>query len=181
MIRVPIGLVNVAVGGTSSRQWLPRTPLNEKLEAAGKATGGFRFVLWQQGESDVIEKVASDVYVTNLRTIRTGLARAWGFEPPWLLAKSTLHPTVYNDAKHELMIRSAIDRLWKTEGFRPGPDTDILGGENRGGPNSRRHFSEVGQRRAGLLWFAAVWAELHRPSLAKTSRAIVPMTRSSSR
>ncbi|SIO56855.1 hypothetical protein SAMN05444166_5305 [Singulisphaera sp. GP187] len=160
LVRVPIGLVNVAVGGTSSRQWLPGTPLYRNLETAGKAVGRFRAVLWQQGESDVIEKVAIETYVANLRTIRAGLSQAWGFEPPWLLAKSTLHPTVYNDPTHEGMIRSAIDRLWRTEGFRPGPDTDILGGENRGGPNSRRHFSEVGQRRAGLLWFAAVWAEL---------------------
>jgi hypothetical protein len=160
MVRVPIGLVNVAVAGTSSRQWLPGTPLYQNLEAAGKAIGRFRAVLWQQGESDVIEKVATDVYVANLQTIRAGLVRAWGFEPPWLLAKSTLHPTVYNDSVHEGLIRCAIDRLWGTPGFRPGPDTDILGGENRGGPKSRRHFSEVGQRRAALLWFTAVWAEL---------------------
>ncbi|WP_406694682.1 hypothetical protein V5E97_26860 [Singulisphaera sp. Ch08] len=54
----------------------------------------------------------------------------------------------------------AMHVLFSVEGFRPGPDTDILGGENRGGPNSRRHFSEVGQRWAGLLRFAAVWAGL---------------------
>ena len=59
-------------------------------------------------------------------------------------------------------------------------------------PNGdRRGFSvavgpdqpEAGRRSTGpmRIWFAAVWAELHRPSLAKTSRAIVPMPRSSSR
>lgn len=164
MVRVPIGLVNVAVGGTSSREWLPATSLYRNLEGAGKAVGRFRAVLWQQGESDVIEKVATETYVANLRAIRAGLARTWGFEPPWLLAKSTLHPTVYNDPVHEGMIRDAIDRLCGTETFRPGPDTDILGGENRGGPMTRRHFSEIGQKRAGLLWFAAVWAELEHPS-----------------
>lgn len=162
MVRVPVGLVNVAVGGTSSRQWLPGTPLYERLKAAGKAAGRFRAVLWQQGESDVIERVSAETYVANIQKIREGLAHEWGFAPPWLLAKSTLHPTVYNDPAQEGVIRTAIGRLWSLPGFRRGPDTDILDGENRGPVGSRQHFSEIGQRRAGLLWFASVWEELHR-------------------
>ncbi|NUQ65821.1 MAG: hypothetical protein HUU20_25445 [Pirellulales bacterium] len=162
LVRVPIGLVNVAVGGTSSRQWMPGEPLFENLVAAGAEVRRFRAVLWQQGESDVIEKTGIDTYVRNLVTIREAATKKWGFEPPWLLAKSTLHPTVYNDPVHEGQIREAIDRLWRLPGFRPGPDTDILGGENRGEMQSRRHFSPIGQRRAGLLWFAAVWNELNR-------------------
>lgn len=160
--RVPIGFVNVAVGATSSRQWLPGGPLFENLAAAGSARGRFRAVLWQQGESDVIERTGSDAYVKNLIAIQDAAAKRWGFEPPWLLAKSTLHPTVYNDPVQEGQVREAIDRLCRLPGFRPGPDTDVLGGENRGGMQSLRHFSPVGQRRAGLLWFAAVWAELTR-------------------
>ncbi|MBI5757738.1 MAG: hypothetical protein HZA46_04395 [Planctomycetales bacterium] len=162
LARVPIGFVNVAVGGTASRQWLPGTPLYQRLSEAGQTVGRFRAVLWQQGESDVIEKVESDVYVRNVTSIRQSLANEWGFEPPWLPAKSTLHPTVYNNPVGEGKIRTAIDTLWKTPGFRPGPDTDTLGGENRGGPKSRRHFTGIGQRRAALLWFSAVWNELQR-------------------
>jgi Carbohydrate esterase, sialic acid-specific acetylesterase len=163
LARVPIGFVNVAVGGTATRQWLPGEKLYEQLAAAGKQIGRFRAVLWQQGESDVIEHRSTDYYVQNMLAIRQGLAKAWGFEPPWLLAKSTLHPTVYNDPAGEGQIRLAIDRLSAMPGFRPGPDTDILGGENRGGIDTRRHFSGIGQRRAGLLWFAAIWHELNRP------------------
>ena len=85
-----------------------------------------------------------------------------GFEPPWLLAKSTLHPTVYKEPAQERAIREAIDRLCRQNGFRRGPDTDILGGENRGGMNTLRHFSPIGQRRAAALWFAAIWQELNR-------------------
>jgi hypothetical protein len=77
------------------------------------------------------------------------------------LAKSTLHPTVYRKPVEEARIREAIDQLWKRPGFGQGPDTDILAGENRGGVKSRRHFSPVGQRRAGLMWFASVWAAMH--------------------
>lgn len=162
LVRVPIGLVNVAVGGTASRQWLPGEQLYAQLAAAGKSIGRFRAVLWQQGESDVIEHRSTDYYVHNLQAIRVAASKHWGFDPPWLLAKSTLHPTVYNDPAGEERIRRAIDRLCALPGFRPGPDTDILGGENRGGPESRRHFSGIGQRRAGLMWFAAIWQELNR-------------------
>ncbi len=112
MVRVPIGLVNVAVGATASRQWLPGQPLFENLVTAGSDVGRFRAVLWQQGESDVIEKVDTATYVQNLIAIRQAAAKRWGLDPPWLLAKSTLHPTVYNDPVHEGQIREAIDRMW---------------------------------------------------------------------
>ncbi len=160
--RVPVGFVNVAVGGTASRQWLPGEQLYQNLASAGTAIGRFRAVLWQQGESDVIENVSTEKYVAQLTSIRETLAKEWKFSPPWLLAKSTLHPTVYNRPVEEGRIRAAIDQLTKLPGFRPGPDTDILGGESRGGIGTRRHFTGIGQRRAALLWFAAVWQEVNR-------------------
>lgn len=160
LLQVPVGFVNIAVGGTSSRQWLPGEPLYQNLSRAAANIGKFRAVLWQQGESDVIEEISTERYVANLTAIRTALAEEWKFSPPWLLAKSTLHPTVYNNPAGEARIRAAIDVLVKKPDFRSGPDTDILTGENRGGPQSRRHFTGLGQRRAALLWFAAVWQEL---------------------
>ena len=161
LLRVPVGIVNVASGGTASRQWMPGEALYERLADAGEAVRRFRAVLWQQGESDIIEKVPADVYIQNIVTIRERLAERWGFEPPWLLAKSTLHPMVYNDPAGEGVMRDCIDRLWSMPGFRSGPDTDILGGENRGGEGSRCHFTAIGQKRAGLMWFAAVWQLLN--------------------
>jgi hypothetical protein len=161
LLRVPVGLVNVAVGGTASRQWMPGEELYDRFLHGGQALGRFRYVLWQQGESDVIENIDTLTYVQRLRTIRKSLCEQWGFEPQWLLAKSTIHPTVYDKPDGENRIRDAIGRLWKEPGFAPGPDTDILTGENRGGIDSRRHFSPVGQRRAGAMWFASVWAAMN--------------------
>ena len=161
LLRVPVGFVNVAVGATASRQWLPDGPLYAAMVQAGCAVAPVRAVLWQQGESDVMEKMSTDAYVENLVRIRTQFAHDTGLDVPWLLAKSTLHPTVYDDPAGEEQIRAAIDRLWRMPGFRPGPDTDILGGENRGGPGSLQHFSGIGQRRAAQLWAMAVWNALH--------------------
>jgi acyl-CoA thioesterase-1 len=149
---VPIGFANVAVGATASAQWLPGGKLHARLVAAGKALGSFRAVLWQQGESDVIAKTATDTYVANLKAIRAAATDAWGAEVPWLLAKSTHHPTVYHDPAGEGRVRTAIDELVKLPGFRPGPDTDTLTGDSRGDAKSRRHFTGAGQRRAAELW-----------------------------
>ena len=162
MLRVPVGFVNVAVGGTSTRQWQPDGDLHKNLVAAGNAVGSFRAVLWQQGESDVIEKTPTETYVKNMIRIREAAAREWRFEPTWLLAKSTTHPTVYKDLIGEDRIRIAVQQLWKRPHFAPGPDTDVLTGENRGDAKSRRHFSGIGQRRAALLWFVAIWNELEK-------------------
>jgi hypothetical protein len=125
--------------------------------------GRFRAVLCQQGESDVIEKTTAARYVKNLTTIHKTLAKEWGFDPVWLPAKSTLHPAAYNNPDGEQVIRNAIDELWRHEGFFPGPDTDILGGENRSVLLSQgRHFTALGQRRAALMWFASVWELLNQ-------------------
>jgi Carbohydrate esterase, sialic acid-specific acetylesterase len=162
VLRVPIGLANVAVGGSASAQWLPGTLFCDRLIAAGKTQGSLRAVLWQQGESDVINKTSTDTYVKNILAIRAAASQAWGSDKiPWLLAKSTLHPTVYNDPEGEGKIRAGIDELCRHQGFRPGPDTDLLDGENRGPVGSMRHFSAVGQRRAATLWFASIWQLLN--------------------
>jgi Carbohydrate esterase, sialic acid-specific acetylesterase/Neutral/alkaline non-lysosomal ceramidase, N-terminal len=159
-LNVPIGFANVAYGGTSFAQWMPGGNLHQGLIDTGKKLNRFRAVLWQQGESDVIAKTTLEQYVANVQTIRDSAAEAWHFEPPWLLAKSTLHPTVYNDPRGENRIRNAIDKLTRKPGFRVGPDTDSLAGENRGDEKSRRHFSGIGQRRAAEMWQAAIRREV---------------------
>lgn len=169
-LRVPVAFVNVSVGATSTTKWHPDGPLHKRLCEVGTEIHSFRAVLWQQGESDVIEKTTAAAYIQNMIEIRDAASDAWGFEPPWLLAKSTLHPTVYIQPIEEDRIRTAIDQLWKRPGFRPGPDTDVLGGENRGDAKSRRHFSAIGQRRAALLWFAVLWNELHREGPGEQER-----------
>jgi len=154
--KVPIGFANVAVGATSSMQWMPQGRLHQRLVLTGQTLGNFRAVLWQQGESDVIEKTSTAGYVANLIAIRDAAAKQWTGTATWLLAKSTLHPTVYHDPTGETRIRTAIDELVRLPEFKPGPDTDVLQNENRGDADSRRHFTAAGQRRAADLWRTAI-------------------------
>ncbi len=151
-LRVPIAFANVGFGATATSQWMPDGQLHKRLVESGQTLGQFRAVLWQQGESDVIAKTTTEKYVANMRTIRHSAAIAWDIQPPWLLAKSTLHPTVYNDPEGEGRIRKAIDELSARPGFQAGPDTDTLTGKYRGDVKSRRHFSAVGQAKAAEMW-----------------------------
>ena len=164
ILQVPIGFANVAVGGTSSTQWAPDGSLHPRLVQAGRELGSFRAVLWQQGESDVIEKATSEAYIQRLLKIRESAETAWGEKKPWFLAKSTLHPTVYNDPLSENRIRSAIEGLIERHGFDRGPDTDMLANENRGPAGSRRHFSGIGQKNAAAMWFSTLLIYLQQPS-----------------
>ncbi len=161
--QVPIGFANVAYGGTPSRLWLPETDLHNKLVAAGKNLKSFRGVLWQQGESDVIEKATTEEYAERLVKIRDAAEHAWGHSSAWFLAKSTLHPAIYNDPLHEGKIRAAMDLLTSRHGFFAGPDTDLLAGEFRGPAGSRRHFSASGQRQAAAMWFAVLLQTIQQP------------------
>jgi len=163
VLQVPIGLANVAYGGTSSSQWQPGGNLFQPLAETGRNLSSLRAVLWQQGESDVIGKVPVDDYVKNIVTLRDEAAKAWGFSPPWILAKSTLHPTVYIDPAGEGRIRLAMERLYSSPGFYRGPDTDVLDGDNRGDSNSRRHFTGQGQRNAAAMWFAVAMTLINQP------------------
>lgn len=157
---VPIGFANVAVGGTSSAQWMPEGPLSARLWQAGRDLGRFRAVLWQQGESDVLADTPTAEYVGRLERIRAAAVEAWGSAPPWICALSTHHPTVYRKPEAEESVRIAITELCRRPGFVLGPDTDQLQGENRGGPQSRRHFSAIGQRNAARLWSEVLLRQL---------------------
>ena len=109
----------------------------------------------------MLQKSSTETYVHNILAIRAAASQAWASdEIPWLLAKSTLHPTVYNDPEGEGRIRAGIDELCRQPGFRPGPDTDLLDGENRGPLGCAALFGR-GPASAAMLWFASIWRQLN--------------------
>lgn len=140
-----------------------RTMVKQLLHA-GQSVGDFRALLWQQGESDVIEATPTDVYISRLIAIKDELERQWGHSFLWMPAKSTLHPEVYSKPLEEGWIRAAIHELWDTTGFASGPDTDILGGIglHRAVTANSQHFTLLGQQQAGLLWCISIWNMFQR-------------------
>lgn len=186
---VPIGIVPVAAGGTSVREWLPKGikfqqntttgkgvkavgdqfestgALFEKLTQPMKAlgVGGFRAVLWHQGESDAGQtrggypadrQISGTQYVEFMEQLirRSRNVATWPVQ--WFTAVTTFHSE--SDASDE-EFRDAMQMLWRKGLSWPGADTDALRGDLRAGV----HMSGKGLRRHGELWAEKVapWVE----------------------
>ena len=176
----PIGLVPLAAGGTSVREWLPKgvrfkqntttgngvVTKGDEFEASGVlfdklcqpmqalGIGGFRAVLWHQGESDAGQaregrpadrQISGAQYVEFMdKLIRTSRNRA-EWPVPWFTAITTYHRE--EDAE-DTEFRSAMKSLWSKGLSREGPDTDTLRADLRAGV----HFNGQGLQKHGQMW-----------------------------
>lgn len=189
--KVPIGIIAAGVGATSVREWLPRgsrfpnpptlignvraLPSGQwestgvlfdafitRLKQAGP--GGFRAVLWHQGESDANQAdptrtLSGANYARFLEQLIRESRRATGWEIPWFVALASYHvPTDTGSAE----IRAAQASLWKTGVALEGPDSDAITGEYREGHGRGVHFSGP-----GLRLHATRWAEKVGPWLTR--------------
>ncbi|MBK5305466.1 MAG: hypothetical protein JJD92_02125 [Frankiaceae bacterium] len=153
--RVPVGLVHAAVAATRVGHWAPGSQLFANLVDAVALVGDFRALLWQQGESDAMCGTPTDEYVEELTKIRTTLVDQTGVDRPWLVARSTHHPSDDDREKAEAAVRRAQDLVAELPGFRAGPNTDALRGPDyRAGVYRGGHFTALGQEAAALLWAA---------------------------
>jgi hypothetical protein len=161
--KVPIGIASTGFGGTSTTQWQPDA--KEELfpwfmtRVYELGPGGFRAVLWHQGESDAIGGVSTDDYVARLTNIiKTSKQRA-GWEFPWFVAQvSYINPEkVKIDA-----IREAQKKIWDAGIALEGPDTDALTGDSRDHDGKGIHFSPKGLKTHGEMWAEKVGAYLEK-------------------
>jgi hypothetical protein len=186
---VPVGLVPVAQGGTSVREWLPTgirfkqntttgggvKPVGDEFESNGvlfgKLTapmkklgvGGFRAVLWHQGESDAGQarsgypadrQISGVQYGDFMEQLIRRSRNAAGWPVPWFTAVTTYHS---ESDPGDAEFRGAMQALWSKGLSWPGPDTDALRREWRDGV----HFNAKGLQKHGELWADAVgpWVE----------------------
>jgi hypothetical protein len=149
---VPIGFINVAVGGSSIRDWKPGSENFRQLIRAIEASNpyGVRAILWHQGESD--QRMTSDEYYTRLVTVIRETQRASKSEIPipWLVARAT-----YAAGKVSEAVREAQKRIWDDDIALEGPDTDSLDTPYRETLDGV-HFNEIGTYNAAKLWFQKI-------------------------
>ena len=118
---VPIGVAATGHSGTSINQWQPGGELF--LWTVGRmnelGSGGFRAVLWHQGESDVSMK--STEYGRKLAALITESRKASGWDVPWFVAQAS-----YNNPKEGKVAstRDAQKALWNS-GIRWRDQTPI--------------------------------------------------------
>ena len=162
--QVPIGIASTGHGGTSTIQWNPNPPQTEgslfmwtmhRVHQLGP--GGFRAMLWHQGESDV--GLTTDDYVAKLSEIVKASKKEAGWEFPWFVAQVSYHSP--EKVKHDNM-RDAHKKIWELGVAHEGPDTDTLAGDNRDLDGKGIHFSPKGLKAHGEMWAQKVGVYLDK-------------------
>jgi hypothetical protein len=188
-LKVPIGFVACGIGATSVREWLPKGSafpnpptlvgrvqklpsgdweckgdayemLIARMKSFGR--GGFRAVLWHQGESDANQKdpqrtLSGKLYREYLEKIIRQSRKDVGWDVPWFVAQVSYHGPSDTGSPD---IREAQASLWKDKIALQGPDSDALGKEFRERNGGGVHFSG-----AGLRDHDPRWPEKHKPSI----------------
>ncbi len=188
-LHVPVGVACVGHGSTSVRQWLPKGDRMQvqptmtrfvipagpgEWESTGQlfdgmmqriqelGPGGFRALLWHQGESDAHQKpghdISGDEYERMLRIVIAATRREAAWNIPWFVAQVSYHTP---EDPSCAPIREAQSRLWREGIALAGPDTDRLTGDNRQNGGKGVHFSDRGLQAHGRLWAekVAAWIE----------------------
>lgn len=167
--KVPIGVAVTGHGGTSVEQWQPDGPLHRHMmERIGQlGRGGFRAVLWHQGEAEVMLKTPPQRYYEDLKNLIVASKYEAGWEFPWFVAMATYcNPKMASDAA----VRAVQQRIWDDGVALPGPDTDTLTGDYRDYDGAGVHLSLKGLKAHGQMWAEKVSVYLDQ-ELAKEQPA----------
>jgi len=154
---IPVAVVAVAVGHTEVGQWQPGGSLYPALKAAMAkfGPGGFRAVLWHQGETDAAGCTSTDTYARLLQNLITASRTDAGFRVPWGIATAsnlTINTRTCMDA-----VRAGQQQVVRTTPATfAGPDTD--GYRANGWTWDDTHFNDTGLLKHGQGWSAAVKA-----------------------
>jgi hypothetical protein len=161
--KVPIGIASTGFGGTSTMQWQPDAKeelfpwFMKRVNQLGP--GGFRAVLWHQGESDAIGGVSTDDYIARLTNVIKTSKQQAGWEFPWFIAQVSY----INPEKMKIdTIRDAQKKMWDAGTALEGPDTDTLTGDSRDHEGKGIHFSPKGLKAHGEMWADKVGAYLEK-------------------
>ncbi len=169
---LPIGLISVGVARTQVRDWLPGAkpflprftePLFDRIGQQVQTFGpwgGFRAVLWDQGESDSHHDTSADDYCDELTTIiRTMRSLGSPSNPAswWLIAHAT---TIYDPpAQIDRVLEGQTLAIQRNPLAFPGPNTNMLV-PPRDRQEDDTHFNKRGQAIVGHAWAESVLAAL---------------------
>jgi hypothetical protein len=153
-LNMPIGIMSIAIGGTSSAQWVGTGSPNYfvgNFEPALTLLGtNFRAVIWEQGQADGIAGVTAAQYETNIANLIAEVRTYAGWNMPWGIASAS---TIAADTAYPVIAGA--------QAFIVSNDTLVFQGSNSDSiPNSDRwdmtHFNAAGQLIHGGLWATAI-------------------------
>ena len=159
-VEVPLGFIPCAKGGTNISDWEPGAEHEDRLTLYGSmvhraknVAGGVKAVLWQQGESDVIDGTTEAAYNTSLDTIADAIKTDLGVD----LMAAKVQDIAGED---ETAVNTAINTAWgDNANVLTGPDFSAFA------PVGDLHFTTDAdlQKQAGtdanVGWWDAMKAE----------------------
>lgn len=158
-LRVPVGFIVVAIGGSPVHEWRRWATwrkhgecyklFREALRAprlAGEGAPPARAVLWHQGETNTLLGTGAREYWEELGRVIAQSRRDMGFAVPWLVAGAAYFGPDYR--KNEAAIREGQRTVCDGKLTFEGPTTDdMLDGFRTG-----VHFNERGLREHARRW-----------------------------
>jgi hypothetical protein len=186
---VPIGLVPLAVGSTSVREWLPAGDAVAALPTTGQnvictgsnswsSTGelfnriadaerllganGFRAVLWHQGESDVHQPPDREISPTQYRQYLQRVIESSRSAAGWRVPWFVAQVSYHSPEDQGAPELRAAQQSLVTNGIAlAGPNTDTLGPEFRQNNGKGIHLNARGLQRHGQMWADCIspWLE----------------------
>ncbi|HXE42548.1 MAG TPA: sialate O-acetylesterase [Candidatus Baltobacteraceae bacterium] len=177
---VPIGIVAIAEGSTSVREWLPKNELMAAPPTTGRHTifigsnswvstgelfnriitaqqmlgpNGFRAVLWHQGESDVKQPAANEISPAIYREYLQHVIETSRVSAGWRVPWFVAQVSYHSpEDQGTPELRDTQKSLVKDGMVLAGPNTDELGPEFREKNGKGIHFNARGLQKHGELW-----------------------------
>ncbi|MBO4548976.1 MAG: hypothetical protein J5758_07155, partial [Abditibacteriota bacterium] len=148
-LKVPVGIASTGHGGSIVSQWYPGSEYYEHFMARVRqlGKGGFRAVLWHQGESDCNTEVESMFRGMKTLIRYSCLDAGWRF--PWFVAKVSYHNPDHMSWENP---RKVHQMVWDSGLALAGPDTDTLHREYRDLGGIAAHFNAAGLKKHGEMW-----------------------------
>lgn len=156
----PVAVIAVGQGSKMVSQWLPGSPLYSRIihaHNALKSTGGFRAILWHQGESDSLAGTDATTYATHLTTIIEQSRTDIGFMIPWGVALASYHPDshITNEVQ---VLEGQKSVILNSPSVFLGAETDSFHTNNW--LSDLVHFNDLGLHDHGRQWAESVYKAL---------------------
>ena len=165
---IPIGFICAGWKNTQTSHWLPGLDKYANLKAAIQSfpPGGFRAVLWHQGESDSVNRVNADTYASRLNTIIAQSRIDGGWSMPWYVAEASFHHgSLLSQEEPVAAGQRAVVYADPLVYFGPTTDAFHLEDANGGKLIDAVHFNA-----AGLADHSDQWRDILRDTTSTTPR-----------